>query len=82
MSARKSSDKIQRKLTKRAQIKGADAIIFDAISLTTTGTTTGAAAAGTAKRGWFFGIFGSKTKYDKGQQVNATVLKYKKNMGN
>ena len=81
MSARKSSDKIQRKLMKRAQSKGADAIIFDNISLTTTGSTTGAAAAGTAKRGWFFGIFGSKTKYDKGQQVNGTLLKYKKNIG-
>jgi hypothetical protein len=82
MSARKSSDKIQRKLMKRAQSKGADAIIFDNISLTTTGSTTGAAGAGTAKRGWFFGIFGSKTKYDKGQQVNGTLLKYKKNIGN
>ncbi|MFM8913068.1 MAG: hypothetical protein ACKOE6_09160 [Flammeovirgaceae bacterium] len=81
MSARKSSDKIQRKLMKRAQSTGADAIIFDNISLTTTGSTTGAAAAGTAKRGWFFGIFGSKTKYDKGQQVNGTLLKYKKNIG-
>ncbi len=80
MSASKSSDKIQRKLMKRAQSKGADAIIFDNISLTTTGSTTGAAAAGTAKKGWFFGMFGSKTKYDKGQQVNGTLLKYSKNI--
>lgn len=81
MSAKKSSDKIQRKLMKRAKSKGADALIFDNISLTTTGSTTGAASAGTARRGWFFGIFGSKTKYDKGQQVSGTLLKYKKNIG-
>jgi hypothetical protein len=81
MSAKKSSDKIQRKLMNRAKSKGADAIIFDNISLTTTGSTSGTAGVGTAKRGWFFGIFGSKTKYDKGQQVSGTLLKYKKNIG-
>ena len=68
MSARKSSDKIQQKLMKRAKEKGADAIIFDDISLTTTGSTTGGAAAGTGGRRGFLGIFGSKTKYEKGQQ--------------
>jgi hypothetical protein len=80
MSARKSSDKVQKKLMKRAKNKGADAIIFDDISLTTTGTTTGAAAAGTAGKRGFLGIFGSKTKYDKGQLVKGTLLKYKKNI--
>ncbi len=80
MSARKSSDKIQQKLLKRAQDKGADAIIFDDISLTTTGTTTGGAAAGTGGRRGFLGIFGSKTKYEKGQQIKGTLLKYKKNI--
>ncbi|MBI3218408.1 MAG: hypothetical protein HYZ44_02745 [Bacteroidetes bacterium] len=80
MSARKSSDKIQQKLLKRAQEKGADAIIFDDISLTTTGSTTGGAAAGGGGRRGFLGIFGSKTKYEKGQQVKGTLLKYKKNI--
>ena len=80
MSARKSSDKIQQKLLKRAKEKGADAIIFDDISLTTTGSTTGGAAAGTGGRRGFLGIFGSKTKYEKGQQVKGTLLKYKKNI--
>lgn len=80
MSARKSSDKIQQKLLKRAKDKGADAIIFDDISLTTTGSSTGGAAAGGGGRRGFLGIFGSKTKYEKGQQVKGTLLKYKKNI--
>jgi hypothetical protein len=80
MSAKKSSDKVQDKLMKRAMSKGADAIIFDDISLTNTGSTTGGAAAGGGGRRGFLGIFGSKTRYSKGQQVKGTLLKYKKNM--
>ncbi|MBY0436427.1 MAG: hypothetical protein K2U26_20220 [Cyclobacteriaceae bacterium] len=80
VSAKKNSDKVQRKLMDRAKRKGADALIFDDISLTTTGSTTGAAAAGTSGRRGFLGIFGSKTKFSKGQQVKATLLKYKKNV--
>jgi hypothetical protein len=80
MSAKKSSDKVQSKLMKRAMDKGADAIIFDDISLTNTGSTTGGAAAGGGGRRGFLGIFGSKTKYSKGQQVKGTLLKYKKNI--
>jgi len=81
MSAKKSSDKVQLKLMNRAKSKGADAIIFDDISLTNTGSTTGGAVAGGAGRRGFLGIFGSKTKYEKGQQVKGTFLKYKKNLG-
>jgi hypothetical protein len=80
MSAKKSSDKVQRKLMNRTKNKGADAIIFDDISLTTTGSTTGGAAAGTGGKRGFLGIFGTKTKYSKGQMVEATLLKYKKNI--
>jgi hypothetical protein len=80
MSAKKSSDRVQRKLIERAKGKGADAIIFDEISLTTTGSSTGGAAAGTGIRRGFLGIFGSKTKYTKGQMIKATLLKYKKNI--
>ena len=78
--AKKRSDKVQRKLMNRAQRKGADAIIFDDISLTNTGSTTGGAAAGAGFKRGFLGIFGSKTRYTKGQQVKATLLKYKKNI--
>ncbi|HYG18761.1 MAG TPA: hypothetical protein VD816_07525 [Ohtaekwangia sp.] len=79
VSARKNSDKVQAKLLDRAKRKGADALIFDDIALTNTGSRTGGAVAGArAKRG-FLGIFGSRTRFSKGQQVKATLLKYKKN---
>lgn len=80
VSYKKNSDKVQDKLMKRAQKKGADAIIFDDISLTTTGAATGGAVAGAGRRRGFLGIFGSKTRYSRGQQVKATLLKYKKNI--
>jgi len=80
VSAKKSSDKVQSKLMKQAQAKGADALVFDDIALTTTGTATGGAAAGTGGKRGFLGIFGSKTKYERGQQIKATLLKYKKNI--
>ncbi len=80
VSAKKNSDKIQNKIIERVKKKGADAILFDDISLTTTGTATGGAAAGAGKRRGFLGIFGSKTKYSKGQMIKATLVKYKKNM--
>lgn len=81
VTAKKNSDKVQKEIIDRVKKKGADAIIFDDISLTTTGSTTGAAAAGTSGKRGFFGLFGSKTKYDKGQMIKATLVKYKKNIG-
>lgn len=81
VSAKKSSDAVQQKIIERAKKKGSDAIIFEDISLTTTGSATGSAGAGTGKKGFFFGIFGSKTKYERGQQIKATLLKYSKNIG-
>jgi hypothetical protein len=80
VSARKSSEKVQNKLMNEGRKKGADAILFDDISLTNTGSKTGGAAAGATKGGGFLGIFGSRTKYEKGQQVKGTLLKYKKNI--
>ncbi len=82
VSAKKNSDAVQQKIIERAKKKGCDAIIFEDISLTTTGSATGSGGAATGnKRGGFFGVFGSKTKYERGQQVKATLLKYKKNIG-
>jgi hypothetical protein len=76
VSAKKRSEKVQNKLMNEAKRKGADAIIFDDIELTRTGSnTTGGGAAAAGKRG-FLGIFGSKTRYSKGQQVKGTLLKY------
>ncbi|MCU0419104.1 MAG: hypothetical protein MUC38_05540 [Cyclobacteriaceae bacterium] len=80
VSSKRNSDKVQAKLIRRAKKKGADALIFDDISLTTTGAATGGAAAGVGRRRGFLGIFGSKTKYSRGQQVKATLIKYKKNI--
>jgi hypothetical protein len=80
VTAKKNSDKVQSKIIDRVKKKGADAILFDDISLTTTGTSSGGAAAGAGKRGGFLGIFGSKTKYSKGQMIKATLVKYKKNL--
>lgn len=80
VSSKKSSDKVQARLEERARKKGADALIFDDIFLTNTGSKTGGAAAGTSGRRGFLGIFGSKTKYSKGQQVKVTLVKYRKNI--
>lgn len=80
VSARKRSEKVQNKLMNEGKRKGADAIIFDDISLTNTGSKTGGAVVGASKRGGFLGLFGSRTKYEKGQQVKGTLLKYKKNL--
>lgn len=82
VTAKKTSDKVQAKLTEHVRKKGADAIIFDDIALTNTGSTTAGAGAGSGGKRGFFGIFGSKTKYEKGQQIKATLVKYKKNIGN
>ncbi|QLH31783.1 MAG: hypothetical protein HWD62_04500 [Cyclobacteriaceae bacterium] len=54
--------------------------MFDEITLTNTGSSTGGAAVGTGRKRVFFGIFGSKTKYSKGQMVKATLVKYKQNL--
>jgi hypothetical protein len=80
VSARKRSEKVQKKLMIKAEHNGADAIIFDDIFLTNTGSRTGGAAAGAAGSRGFLGAFGSKTKYEKGQQVKGTLVKYKKNI--
>ncbi len=80
VTAKKSSDKVQAKLTEYVKKKGADAIIFDDISLTNTGSTTGGAGAGAGRKRVFFGLFTTKTKYSKGQLVKATIIKYKKNI--
>ncbi len=80
VSARKRSEKVQNKLMNEGKRKGADAIIFDDISLTNTGSKTGGAAAGAAGSRGFLGIFGSRTRYEKGQQVKGTLVKYKKNI--
>jgi hypothetical protein len=81
VSAKRRSEKIQKKFVKKAESKGADAILFDDIALTNTGSTTGGAVAGAqvAHTG-LFGIFGSKTKIRRGQLVKVTLLKYKKNI--
>ncbi|MGC4022814.1 MAG: hypothetical protein QM734_13135 [Cyclobacteriaceae bacterium] len=76
VSAKKRSEKVQNKLMNVGKKKGADAIIFDDIELTRTGSKTGGAAAGAAGKRGFLGIFGTKTKYEKGQQVKGTLLKY------
>ncbi|MCW5911850.1 MAG: hypothetical protein KIT62_12285 [Cyclobacteriaceae bacterium] len=80
VTAKRSSDKVQAKIVNRVKEKGADAILFDEISLTNTGSTTGGAATGAGRRRGFLGIFGSKTKYTKGQMIKATLVKYKKNL--
>jgi hypothetical protein len=80
VSVRRHSEKIQRKFVKKAEAKGADALLFDDIELTNTGSTTGGGAAAAAGRRGFLGVFGSKTKIDKGQLVKVSVLKYKKNI--
>jgi hypothetical protein len=80
VTAKRNSDRVQKKIVERVKAKGADAIIFDDISLTTTGSSTGGAAAGAGRRRGFFGIFGSTTKYAKGQMIKATLVKYKKNL--
>jgi hypothetical protein len=80
VTARRNSDKVQNKIVARVKEKGADAILFDEIALTNTGSSTGGAAAGAGRRRGFLGIFGSKTKYTKGQMIKATLVKYKKNL--
>ena len=79
VSAKKRSEKVQEKLLNKGRRKGADAIIFDDIQLTRTGSSTGGAAAGGGFKRGFLGIFGSKTRYSKGQQVKGTLLKYSTN---
>lgn len=80
VSAKKSSDKVQRDLEAKVRRKGADAMIFDALDLTTTGSSTGGGAAGAGRRGGFLGIFGSKTKLSRGQQIKVTLVKYNRNI--
>lgn len=80
VTAKRSSDKVQEKIVNRIKAKGADAILFDEIALTNTGSSTGGAAAGAGRRRGFLGIFGSKTKYSKGQMIKATLIKYRKNL--
>ena len=80
VTVRRNSDKVQNKIVARVKEKGADAILFDEIALTNTGSSTGGAAAGAGRRRGFLGIFGSKTKYTKGQMIKATLVKYKKNL--
>ncbi len=79
VTAKKNSDKVQKNIIDKMKKKGADAIVFDDISLTTIGSTSGSAAAGAGRRRGFLGIFGTKTKYSKGQLIKATLVKYKKN---
>lgn len=80
VTAKKSSDKVQKNIIDKMKEKGADAIVFDDISLTTIGSTSGSAAAGAGRRRGFLGIFGTRTKYSKGQMIKATLVKYKKNL--
>lgn len=80
VTAKRSSDKIQEKIVDRVKEKGADTILFDEISLTQTGSTTGGAACGAERKRVFFGLFGSKTKYTKGQMIKATLVRYRKNL--
>jgi hypothetical protein len=81
VSARRRSEHIQNKFVRKAESKGADAILFDDITLTNTGSTTGGAVAGAqvAHTG-LFGLFGSRTKIRRGQLVKVTLLKYKRNI--
>jgi len=76
VSAKKRSAKVQEKLMRTSRRNGADAIIFDDIQLTRTGSTTGGAGAGAGLKRGFLGIFGAKTRFSKGQQVKGTILKY------
>ncbi|MBX2916569.1 MAG: hypothetical protein KF856_14970 [Cyclobacteriaceae bacterium] len=80
VTAKRNSDKVQQKIVARMKKKGADAILFDEIALTNTGSSTGGAAAGAGRRRGFLGVFGSKTKYIKGQMIKATLIKYRKNL--
>jgi hypothetical protein len=80
VSAKKSSDKVQNQMMKQAKAKGADAIVFDEISTTMIGTTSKNAGGGVSGKRGFLGLSGSKTKYDKGQEIKCTVLKYSKNL--
>ncbi len=80
VSVRKRSEKIQKKFERKALAKGADVLLFDAVELTNTGSTTGGGAAAAAGRKGFLGVFGSSTKISKGQLVKVSVLKYKKNI--
>jgi len=82
VTAKKSSDKVQNSIIDKMKKKGADAIVFDDISLTTIGSTSGSTGAATGNRRGFLGVFGSKTKYSKGQMIKATLVKYKKNLSN
>lgn len=76
VTAKRRSEKVQGKLLKKGKKHGADAIIYDDIELTRTGSnTTGGAGGAILKRG-FLGIFGARTRYAKGQQVKGTLLKY------
>jgi hypothetical protein len=80
VSAKRRSEKIQRKFVRKAENKGVDAILFDDISLTNTGTSTGGAAAGAGVKHGLFGIFGSHSKIRRGQRISVTMLKFKKNL--
>ena len=77
VTAKKRSEKVQRKLMTESKRQGADAILFDDIELVNTGSKMAGAAGGKAGGGFFCGLFGARTKYSKGQQVKATLLKYK-----
>jgi hypothetical protein len=81
VSANRRSERIQNKFVRKAESKGADAILFEDIALTSTGSSAGGAAAGAQVKRGLFGIFGSKTKISKGQRVSVLLLKYKKNIG-
>jgi len=82
VTAKKRSEKVQRKLMNEAKRKGADVILFDDIELTNMGTNSGGAAAGAganvSKAEGFVGTYGSRTKYRRGQEVKASLLKFTK----
>jgi hypothetical protein len=80
VSVKRKSEKIQAKFIKKAEKKGADALLFDDVTLVNMGSTTGGAAGGLAMSRGLFGIFGSKTRLSKGQLVKVSVIKYKKNI--
>jgi hypothetical protein len=78
VTAKKRSEKVQDKLLRKSKKHGADAIIFDDISLTRTGSNTSGGGGGVGLKRGFLGIFGARTRYAKGQQIKGTLLKYQK----
>jgi len=81
MSAKKSTDKIQRKVMQIAAQKGADAVIVDNFDQEAGGFSSVGAGGGKSNRhGGSVGAGASKTKINQDIVIKATLVKYKKNI--